>query len=259
MAARVGRLYTKKSGEGGADASYDGAHKSDFEAKGSGRTSSQFASSAPRFKQQEAAPDVDLNQTRGIAETATGKGPAPMFTSNKPRFQDPKPANAATGDYHTSVSEFDKVKSGPSPMMRTPERPKDRVSGWVKNDEAVAIPPPNEHLPGAFDKALTKNSPSPFTASSGPRFKENVITMNGEPTTPVKSDFEKAPNRPSPAVMSGTQRFKVAESAGDPGACRSAADIERERMEQKIARQRQQAEAEAARAMAMYANIEGGQ
>lgn len=250
MAARAGRLFHKKP-EGGADAAYDGAYQSDFN-KTPNKASTQFATAAPRFKEQEAQPpDVDVHRP-GISDVAGGK-PTPAWSAAKPRFKDPEPATG--GDYETATSEFDHVKATPSPMMRTPDKTRDRADNWLGNEEAKGTPAPNETLPGAFDASLAKNKPSPFTSSTGPRFKENHAELNGEPNAPAKSDFEKSYGKPSPAVMSGAQRFKVQESAGDPGATKTASDIEREQREAKLARQRAQAEAEAARAQAYYDNL----
>ncbi len=73
---------TKHQGEG-ADATYDGANKSDF-AVNAAKPSSNFAAAKPRFADKaEAAPEVEV-ATRGIADISVAK-PSSHFAAAKPR------------------------------------------------------------------------------------------------------------------------------------------------------------------------------
>jgi len=245
-------MYTKKPDEGGADAIYDGAVVSDFErAVSSARPSSNFAQQKPRFDNPEAAiPEVDVRQ-RGIADSAQGKG-LPAWEARKPRFEDPKPAPP---DYDVPSSSFEKAMSNkPSPMMVTPEKNRTRGS-WMENPDHIASPAPGEvDLPGAFN---IKNKPSPFTSSGSARFKDTQPMTFGEPDidASMTSDFAKAASKtkPSPSSMSASARFRNdVVSYGDPGAQSSSADLDRQQLEARIARQRNQAEAKAQRDLEKY-------
>ncbi len=84
MAATQGRLFVKKSDEGGADQVYDGAAVSDFaKAAATTKPSANFAAHKPRFEETTAAPEVEVQQ-RGIADVAHGKASA-NWAAAKPR------------------------------------------------------------------------------------------------------------------------------------------------------------------------------
>eukprot|EP00299_Pterocystis_sp_00344_P011941 c5655_g1_i1.p1 GENE.c5655_g1_i1~~c5655_g1_i1.p1 ORF type:complete len:255 (+),score=62.64 c5655_g1_i1:53-817(+) len=252
MASTQGRLFVKKTDEGGADAIYDGAAVSDFQ-KVSNKPSSNFAQAKPRFADQTTAPDVDVHYG-GIGDAAHGKGSS-NFNAHKPRFEDPA-AGVGAGDYNAPQSDFEKAisNSKPSPMMHTPEKQKDRSAGWMTNADQVNSPPPAD-LPGAFN---VKSTPSHYAHSSTDRFKGQYdVPSHGEPGAggAFTSDFAKAASntKPSPAAMAASQRFKNdVVSYGDPGAAASQADIERQQLQAKIAHQKQQADLVAQRDLSKY-------
>jgi hypothetical protein len=254
MAAKQGRLFVKKGDEGGADATYDGATVSDFaKAASNAKPSSNFAAAKPRFDEpQQSTPEYEV-AARGIADSAHGKG-VPSWTAQKPRFADAQDTGVGAGDYSAPVSDFEKAVSNakPSPMMMTPEKQKTR-GGWMEQPEQVASPPPAD-LPGAFN---IKNKPSPFSSAGAPRFKETESATHGEPSidSSLTSDFAKAAakSKPSPNAMASSTRFKNdVVSYGDPGANASSADLERQQLEARMARQKHQAESTAQRDMNKY-------
>jgi len=248
-AARDGRLYTKQSGEGGADQIYDGASKSAFEDAMHGKHSATWEAKAERFKVEQMAPDVDVH-VAGIADTAKSGKPTATWAAQKPRFEETK---AVGGDYNVATSDFDKAAkaSRPTPNMATPTKGGARSDAWLTSNDQVASPAPAP-IPGAFDEKLKKNTPSAYAQTGGDRFKDlYTVSSHGEPaaTSSAGSDFDKAARntKPSPAAIQGGDRFKASydiPSYGDPGASASTADIERHALEQKIARQKGQAEAE---------------
>jgi len=254
MAANQGRLFVKKTDEGGADQVYDGAAVSDFaKAAGNAKPSSNFAAHKPRFEEHITPPAEVEVQPRGIADAAHGKVSA-TWAAAKPRFVE---TQAVGGDYTPAQSDFEKAahNTRPSPMMATPERQKERSAGWITNSDQVATPPPAE-LPGAFQ---VKNKPSPFAQAGAQRFKDQYnVASYGDPgaePSSTTSDFAKAASntKPSPNAMAASTRFKNdVVSYGDPGAHQSQADLERQAMESKISHQRQQAEAAADRVTAKY-------
>lgn len=249
--AHQGRLYTKQTGEGGADQIYDGAAKSAFDDALGGKHSAAWEARAERFHVDQMAPDVDVH-VAGIADAAHGKAGA-SWAAAKPRFEDPK-HTGPTHDYNTAVSDFDKAaRAKPAPAH---DHHKDRSAAWITSQDQVNTPAPAP-LPGAFDTSLNKKTPSPFAQAGGDRFKDlYTVSSHGEPaaTAGAVSDFDKAARntKPSPASMTGGDRFKAAydiPSHGDPGAHMTQADLERRELESKIARQKAQAEADRARAL----------
>lgn len=241
MAARHGRLYNKKDGEGGADVNY-APPPSDFEVAG-GKPGGNFANTAERFKVAEMAPDVDV-ATPGIGDAAQGRGTG-AWNNNKPRFQTQE-ANQA--DYETATSEFDKAGTKGKQWIIPSKADRD---GLGLNQDHVDAPTAYDR-PGAFDHISNKPS---VNASARPRFGETKPATTGEPNAPLTSDFDNAAMnaKPSANSMAGGARFKnTTVSYGDPGATETAADREKRELEAKIARQRAQAEAAAARAAAQY-------
>lgn len=241
----AGRLQDPKME--GADQSYDGAYSSDFEKKiQNAKGSSTFNAKSERFKVQQQAPEVDVHQ-RGLSDLVQGK-PQSTWESHKPRFKEPEPDNS---NYNTTVSSFTTAtKNQPSPMMRLPEKDKDRSAKWMTNSDQVESPDPT-NLPGAFN---IKNTPSPMSNSGGQRFKGlNQVVSYGDPSSsPFQSDFEKslAKNKPSPNMVAKSDRFKNdVPSYGDPGNNASTSDIEKQKLEEKIARQKAQKEAERERVL----------
>jgi hypothetical protein len=89
------------------------------------------------------------------------------------------------------------------------------------------------------------------------RFKDTQPQTFGEPDidASITSDFAKAASKtkPSPSSMSASARFRNdVVSYGDPGAQSSSADLERQQLEARIARQRNQAESKAQRDLEKY-------
>jgi len=253
MAATQGRLFVKKSDEGGADQIYEGASVSDFaKAASTAKPSANFATAKPRFETLQSGPEVEV-QERGIADVAHGKAGA-TWAAQKPRFQE---SHAVGGDYEPPQSDFAKAASHnrPSPMMATPEKHKERSAGWITNSDQVNTPPPAD-LPGSFE---IKNKPSPFAQAGHQRFKEQYnVSSHGEPgdaPTSATSDFSKAASntKPSANAMAASTRFKnETVSYGDPGALQSQADLDRQALQTRLAHQRQQAELQAERDLAKY-------
>jgi len=252
MAAKQGRLFVKKSGEGGADAHYDGAHVSDFQkSAGVNKPTTNFAQVKPRFDDVNTqAPEIDVRQ-RGISDSASGKG-VPAWEARHSRFEDIKDSVGA-GDYDTTTSDFTKAASNtkPSPMMVTPEKQRGR-GGWMDQADQIATPPPSD-LPSTFN---VKNKPSPFSSAGTDRFQAVGLT-HGEPALDpsLTSEFAKAASKtkPSPQAMQGSTRFKNdVVSYGDPGAQQTQSDLERQQLESRIARQKQQAESTAQRDLDKY-------
>jgi hypothetical protein len=250
MAAKQGRLFVKKSDEGGADQIYDGAAQSAFDSGGKGGAA--WAQKADRFKDKEMAPEVDVH-VAGIGDAAAGKASA-NFDQRKPRFKEAAPSGP---DYDVAKSDFDKANSGrPSPMMMTPEKNKGRSDGWIANPEQVNSPPPAMQ-PGAFENAKGGGAWSK-SSTGGDRFKQqHQVASHGDAgNAPLQSSFASAANaRPSPSALAGGDRFKKAydvPSYGDPGAGESLADVQNREREAKLARQQQQAAIAAERDAAKY-------
>eukprot|EP00301_Raphidiophrys_heterophryoidea_P022211 c6425_g1_i1.p1 GENE.c6425_g1_i1~~c6425_g1_i1.p1 ORF type:complete len:276 (-),score=62.42 c6425_g1_i1:29-814(-) len=256
--ATKGRLFTKSSGEGGADQIYDGAAKSAFDdALGNKKGSAAWQSKGgERSKVETMAPEVDVHSA-GIAESAGTHGkPQANWAAAKPRFEDAK--LSTTADYDTAKSAFDNVQHRPTPNMMTPQKNHGRDS-WVKGgvDQVDTPGPGSANPPGAFDSQLKKTTPSAFAHSGGDRFKNlYTVASHGEPSSTADSvsDFDKALRnaKPSANAASHVDRFKQAydiPSYGDPGASSTSVDVERQQRDQKLSRQRAQAEAERNRVM----------
>jgi len=250
--ATRGRLYTKPSGEGGADQIYDGASKSAFDDALTGKHGgAAWQVKVERFKVEPMAPDVEV-RNHGIGDSAQYGKPTATWAQNKPRFEEAKLSTPA--EYEVARSEFGKAAK---PTMIVPEKNRGRDS-WISSASGEQANSPAPNLVsggGAFDDQLKKTAPSHYSQAGGDRFKNLYsVSSNGEPTSTIVSDFDKAARntKPSPNAVAGGDRFKQAydiPSYGDPGASASTAELERQHRDQKLARQRAQAEAERDRVM----------